>query len=59
MNVGWIFAVICILIMFWSVEVRFKELYKKLEEIKDFAERSMDKTSLIEKQLNDWKKLLT
>ena len=59
MNMGWIFAIICLLIMFWSVEVRFKEIYKKLEELKDVAERSIDKTSLIEKQLEGWKKFLT
>ena len=59
MNMGWIFAIICLLIIFWSVEMRFKEVYKKLGELKDVADKSMDKTSLIEKQLVDWKKFLT
>ena len=56
---GWIFAIICILIMFWSVEVRFKEIYRKLEDIKDATQQSIDKTSMIEKQLEGWKKFLT
>ena len=58
MNMGWIFAVICILIMFWSVEVRFKEMHKKLDELKAIADKSIDKASVIEKQVEGWKKFL-
>ena len=58
MNMGWVFAVICILLMFWSVEMRFKELYNKISELKDISERSIDKAADIQKQLDDWKKFL-
>jgi len=58
MNIGWIFAIICILIMFWSVEVRFKELYRKMADLKDMTEQARDKNASIGRQLEDWKRFL-
>lgn len=55
---GWVFATICVLIMFWSVEIRFKEIYKKLGELKDITEKSIDQSSTIKRQLEDWKRFL-